>query len=125
MRLVRSSLILSSVLAALMMMAVPEALTQEQPATPPTPKLSQVRLEAFADAANEVQRLEAELNARMQTMDSPEKAVEARQEAQAQATRAVESRGLTTSEYMAIVHAAERDPSLYAMITDMMQQRAQ
>jgi hypothetical protein len=36
----------------------------------------------------------------------------------------VEASGLTTGEYLAIVQAAERDPALYAMITDMMQQRA-
>jgi hypothetical protein len=107
-----------------MMFAAPGALTQEQPATPPA-ELAQGQLEAFADAAIEVQRLETELNADLQEADSPTEAARLQQEAQDQASRAVEARGLTTGEYLAIVQAAERDPALYAMITDMMQQRAQ
>jgi hypothetical protein len=122
MQLLRSSLILSSVLGALMAVAVPKALTQEQPAVPP--ELSQGQLEAFADAAVEVQRLETELNADLQGTASPAEAARLQQEAQDQASRAVEASGLTTGEYLAIVQAAERDPALYAMITDMMQQRA-
>ncbi|MGH6920081.1 MAG: DUF4168 domain-containing protein [Geminicoccaceae bacterium] len=107
-----------------MAVAVPKALTQEQPAVPPT-ELSQGQLEAFADAAIEVQRLETELNEDLQVADSPAEAARLQQEAQDQASQAVEAKGLTTGEYLAIVQAAERDPALYAMITDMMQQRAQ
>jgi hypothetical protein len=44
--------------------------------------------------------------------------------AQDEASQAVEAKGLTTGEYLTIVRAAERDPALYAMITDMKQQRA-
>jgi hypothetical protein len=124
MQLLRTSLVLSSVLAALMVVAVPRALTQEQPAPRPA-DLSQGQLEAFADAAIEVQRLETELNAELQEAGSPEEAARLRQDAQDQASRAVEAEGLTTGEYLAIVQEAERDPALYAMITDMMQQRAQ
>ncbi|MGH6897278.1 MAG: DUF4168 domain-containing protein [Geminicoccaceae bacterium] len=124
MQLVRSSLVLSGVLAALMVLAVPTALTQEQPAAPPA-ELSQGQLEAFADAAVEVQRLQTELDTDLQGAASPEEAARLQQEAQDEASRAVEARGLTTGEYLAIVQAAERDPALYAMITDMMQQRAQ
>lgn len=124
MQFLRSCLILSSVLGALMVLAVPKALPQEPPPVPPR-ELSQGQLEAFADAAIEVQRLETELNADLQEADSPTEAARLQQEAQDQASRAVEARGLTTGEYLAIVQAAERDPALYAMITDMMQQRAQ
>ena len=124
MQFLRSSLALSSVLAALMLVAVPKALTQEQPATPPA-GLSQGQLESFADAAIEVQRLETELNADLQAADGPEEAARLRQDAEGEATRAVQANGLTTDEYMAIVRAAEQDPALYAMITDMMRQRAQ
>jgi hypothetical protein len=124
MQFLRSCLILSSALGALMVLAVPKALPQEPPPVPPR-ELSQGQLEAFADAAIEVQRLETELNADLQEADSPTEAARLQQEAQDQASRAVEARGLTTGEYLAIVQAAERDPALYAMITDMMQQRAQ
>jgi hypothetical protein len=124
MQFLRSCLMLSSVLGALMVLAVPKALPQEPPPVPPR-ELSQGQLEAFADAAIEVQRLETELNADLQEADSPTEAARLQQEAQDQASRAVEARGLTTGEYLAIVQAAERDPALYAMITDMMQQRAQ
>jgi Domain of unknown function (DUF4168) len=124
MQLLRSSLILSSVLGALMAVAAPKALAQEQPAVPPA-QLSQGQLEAFAHAAIEVQRLETELNTNLQGAGSPEEAARLQQKAQDEASRAVEAKGLTTGEYLAIVQAAERDPALYAMITDMMQQRAQ
>jgi len=124
MQVLRRSLIHSSVLGALMVVAAPEALTQGQSPMAPT-ELSQGRLEAFSDAAIEVQRLETELNADLQEAGSPEEAARLRQEAEDQASRAVEARGLTTGEYLAIVQAAEQDPALYAMITDMMQQRAQ
>jgi hypothetical protein len=120
----RRFLVHSTLLAALMVVAVPEALAQAQPATPPA-ELSQARLEAFADAAIEVQQLETELNAELQGTDSPEEAARLQQEAQLEASRAVEAQGLTTDEYLAIVQAAEQDPALYAMITDMMQQRMQ
>jgi hypothetical protein len=124
MQFLRSCLIFSSVLGALMVLAVPKALPQEPPSVPPR-GLSQGQLEAFADAAIEVQRLETELNADLQGAASPTEAARLQQEAQDQASRAVEARGLTTGEYLAIVQAAERDPALYAMITDMIQQRAQ
>jgi hypothetical protein len=124
MQFLRSCLIFSSVLGALMVLAVPKALPQESPSVPPR-GLSQGQLEAFADAAIEVQRLETELNADLQGAASPTEAARLQQEAQDQASRAVEARGLTTGEYLAIVQAAERDPALYAMITDMIQQRAQ
>jgi Domain of unknown function (DUF4168) len=120
----RRFLVHSTLLAALMVVAVPEALAQAQPATPPA-ELSQERLEAFADAAIEVQQLETELKAELQGTDSPEEAARLQQEAQLEASRAVEAQGLTTDEYLAIVQAAEQDPALYAMITDMMQQRMQ
>jgi hypothetical protein len=45
-----------------------------------------------------VQRLETELNADLQGADSPAEAARLQQEAQDQASRAVEARGLTTGE---------------------------
>lgn len=117
----RSSLTLAGALAAAMLVTAPQA--QEQPAIPPA-GLSQGQLESFADAAIEVQRLETELNADLQAADSPEEAARLRQDAEGEATRAVQANGLTTDEYMAIVRAAEQDPALYAMITDIMRERA-
>jgi hypothetical protein len=116
-------LTLAGLLAAAMLVAAPQTRAQEQPAAPAT-GLSQEQIESFADAANEVQRLETELNADLQAAASPEEAARLRQQAEDQATRAVQANGLSTDEYLAIVRAAEQDPALYAMITDMMQQRA-
>ena len=124
MKFLPGPLTLASVLAAAMLVTASHARAQEQPATPAT-ELSQGQLESFADAAIEVQRLENELDADLQGADSPEEAARLRQQAESDASRAVQANGLTTDEYLAIVRAAEQDPALYAMITDLMQQRAQ
>ena len=125
MQFLRSCLILSSVLGCPHGAGGARRLCRRSSLPCRLAELSQGQLEAFADAAIEVQRLETELNADLQEADSPTEAARLQQEAQDQASRAVEARGLTTGEYLAIVQAAERDPALYAMITDMMQQRAQ
>jgi Domain of unknown function (DUF4168) len=124
MKFLPSPLTLASVLAAAVLVTAPRAQAQEQPGSPPV-GLSQRELESFADAAVEVQRLETELNTDLEAADSPGEAARLRQKAEGEATRAVQANGLTTGEYMAIVRAAEQDPALYAMITDMMRQRAQ
>jgi hypothetical protein len=121
----RHSLILS--IAAAMLLAAPYAMAQEQPQqnqpmTPPD--FSQQKIEAFADAATEVQRVQTDLDSKAKAAQNPEEVTQLRQEAQQEASQAVEDSGLSVDEYTAIAQAASEDPDLYAMIVDLMQQRA-
>ena len=122
MRVLRNALLSCTVVAALAAFAAPTAVAQEQPA-PPSEALSEQQVTAFVDAALEVQRLRSELDSQLQAAESPEEIDRLRQEAQEQATEAVENSGLSPGEYSAIVDAANQDPQLYAMIVDLMQQR--
>lgn len=123
MHLLRKALAPSTALAAMLALAAPPALAQQQPAAP-AETLSQEQLKAFADAALDVQRVRAEFDGQMQAAESPEEAARLQQEAQEQATQAVESQGLTAGEYTAIAQAANQDPTLYATIVELMQQRS-
>jgi Domain of unknown function (DUF4168) len=123
-------LILSGIAAALLALAAPQAIAQEppqqQPRNPPMtpPDFSQQQIESFADAALEMQRIQTELNAKGREAGNAEEIARLQQQAQADAVQAVEGNGLSVQEYTAIVQASKQDPQLYAMIVDLMQQRA-
>jgi hypothetical protein len=114
-------LILAGITAALLLLAAPQAIAQ-QPMAPSA--FSQEQIEAFADAAIEVQRVQTELDAQTQAAQNPDEVARLQQQAQADASQAVEAKGLSVDEYTAIAQAANQDPQLYAMIVDLMQQRA-
>jgi hypothetical protein len=121
--------LIPGIAAALLLMAAPVAFAQEQPQTAPTqpmtpPDFSEEKIEAFVDAATEVQRVQTELDAKAQEAQNPEEVAQLQQEAQQEASQAVEDSGLTVDEYAAIAEAANQDPDLYAMIVDRMQQRS-
>lgn len=118
------------VAAAMLLLAAPHAMAQEQPQAqqpqqPMTaPDFSQQKIEAFVDAATEVQRVQTELDTKAQEAQNPEEVAQLQQEAQQEASQAVEDSGLSVDEYAAIAQAANEDPDLYAMIVDLMQQRS-
>jgi len=124
----RHSLILG--IAAAMLVAMPHAMAQEQPQSQPQeqpmppPDFSQQKIEAFVDAATEVQQVQTELDSKAKAAQNPEEVTKLQQEAQQEASQAVESSGLSIDEYAAIAQAANEDPDLYAMIVDLMQQRS-
>ena len=122
MQLIRNILASATLLAMLLAVAPPPTAAQEQPALP-SETLTEQELAAFVDAALDVQRVRAEYDGRMQMAETPEQAARLQQEAQQQATEAVESQGLSANEYTAIAEAANQDPQLYAMIVELMQQR--
>jgi hypothetical protein len=117
----RPSLILGGIAVALLLLATPQAFAQQQP---PPANFSQEKIEAFVDAAIEVQRVQTDLDTQAQQAQSPEEVAQLQQQAQADASQAVEDKGLSVDEYTAIAQAANEDPQLYAMIVDLMQQRA-
>jgi Domain of unknown function (DUF4168) len=117
----RPSLILGGIAAALLLLVTPQAFAQQQP---PPANFSQEKIEAFVDAAIEVQRVQTDLDTQAQQAQSPEEVTQLQQQAQADASQAVEAKGLSVDEYTAIAQAANEDPQLYAMIVDLMQKRA-
>ena len=117
----RLSLILGSIAAVLLLFATPQAIAQQQPMPSTFP---QEKIEAFVDAAIEVQRVQTELDAQAQQTQDPQEMARLQEQAQADASQAVEDKGLSVEEYTAIAQAANEDPQLYAMIVDLMQQRA-
>jgi hypothetical protein len=123
MRMVRTSMALASALAVLLLAAAPGVQAQQQPAMPPATSFSQAKIEAFAGAAVELQRVQDDFNAQLQTAENAEAIGQLQEEAQQEAAQAIEDNGLTTNEYSAIAQAANQDPALYATIVDLMQQR--
>jgi hypothetical protein len=114
--------LIPAVAAAMLLLAGPHAWAQQQPMT--AADFSQQQIEAFVDAATEVQRVQTELDTKAQEAQNPEEVAQLQQEAQQEASQAVEENGLTVDEYAAIAQAANQDPDLYAMIVDLMQQRS-
>jgi hypothetical protein len=123
----RTRSILSGIAAAILAIAAPQAIAQDQPKTQPpmaAPAFSQQQIESFADAAVEMQRIQSELDTKGREAGNAEEIMRLQQQAQADASQAVEQNGLSVDEYTAIAQAANRDPKLYAMIVDLMRQRA-
>jgi len=122
----RHNPLILAVAAAMLLLASPPAMAQDQPQSQPMtpPDFSQQQIEAFVDAATEVQRVQTELDAKAQDAQNPEEVAQLQQQAQQDASQAVEESGLSVDEYAAIAQAANQDPDLYAQIVDLMQQRA-
>ena len=89
------------------------------------PELTQGQIETFADAALEVRQVQEDLNAQMQGAPDAQEVQQLQQQAQQEAQQAIEGNGLSVDEYNAIVQAANQDPQLYAMIVEVMEQKAQ
>ena len=125
----RSGALLSAgVIAGVMFMgaALTDARAQQQQQQPVMPaELSQGQIENFAGAALDVQQVEQDFNSQMQAVQDAEEMERLHQRAQQQAQQAVEDNGLSVDEYNAIAQAAQQDPQLYAMIVEVMEQKAQ
>jgi hypothetical protein len=114
--------ILSSLVAAMLAATSPQAIAQDQQMAPPD--FSQEQIEAFAGAAIEVQRVKTEFDAQAAQAANPEEVARLQQQAQAEASKAVEDSGLSVDEYTQIAQAATADPALYAQIVGLMRQQA-
>ena len=124
---IRSSLAIAGATAAALFMGAglsgAHAQQQQQPVMPPG--LTQGQIETFADAALEVRQVQEDLNAQMQGAPDAQEVQQLQQQAQQGAQQAIEGNGLTVDEYNAILQAANQDPQLYAMIVEVMEQKAQ
>jgi hypothetical protein len=123
---IRSSLVIAGVAGAVLLLgaALSDARAQQQQPMMP-PELSQSQIETFADATLELRQVQQEFDAQMQGAQDAAEIERLQQQAQQEAQQAIEGNGLSVDEYNAIVQAANQDPQLYAMIVEMMEQRAQ
>jgi hypothetical protein len=120
------ALLCAGVIAAVMFMGTELSAARAQQQQPVMPaELSQGQIENFAGAALDVQQVEQDFNAEMQAVQDAEEIERLHQQAQQQAQQAIEDNGLSVDEYNAIAQAAHQDPQLYAMIVEVMEQRAQ
>jgi uncharacterized protein YdgA (DUF945 family) len=127
-RMPKAPLLGASLLALSLMLAGPlsPATAQEQDVPQATTtEIAPDQLDAFVDAALDVQRVQQDLSAELQGVENAEEADRLQQEAQEEAVQAVEERGLTVDQYDSILRAATADPELYATIIALMQERHQ
>jgi uncharacterized protein YdgA (DUF945 family) len=127
-RMPKAPLLSASLLALSLMLAGPlsPATAQEQDVPQATTtEIAPDQLDAFVDAALDVQRVQQDLSAELQGVENAEEADRLQQEAQEEAVQAVEERGLTVDQYDSILRAATADPELYATIIALMQERHQ
>jgi predicted ATPase with chaperone activity len=131
-RMSKAPLLGASLLALSLMLAGPlspaTAQEQEQQQDVPqatTTEIAPDQLDAFVNAALDVQRVQQDLSAELQAAESEEEANRLQQEAQDEAVQAVEGHGLTVDQYDSILRAATADPDLYATIIALMQERQQ
>lgn len=127
-RMPKAPLLGASLLALSLMLAGPlsPATAQEQEVPQATTtEIAPDELDAFVDAALDVQRVQQDLSAELQGVENAEEADRLQQEAQEEAVQAVEERGLTVDQYDSILRAATADPELYATIIALMQERHQ
>jgi len=125
----RTSQLLAGVTGAVMLMGAGlfEARAQQQPQPQPAvpSEFSLSEIETFADAAVEVRQVQQDFDTQVQGAQDAEEIEELQQQAQQDAEQAIEGNGLSVDEYNAIVQAANQDPQLYAMIVEVMEQKAQ
>lgn len=127
-RMPKAPLLGASLLALSLMLAGPlsPATAQEQEQQVPqatTTEIAPEQLDAFVNAALDVQRVQQDLSADLQGVENAEEADRLQQEAQDEAVQAVEEHGLTIDQYDSILRAATADPELYATIIALMQER--
>jgi len=118
----RSSVMLAGLAGAALLIgaAMTGASAQQQPMPPA--EFSEGQIDSFVEVALEVQRVQEDFNAEVQGVDDAGEVERLQQEAQEEARQAIQDGGLSVDEYNTILHAANQDPELYAMIVERMQQ---
>lgn len=116
----------SAALAALLCMgtgyagiAHAESPAGQAPPSQPATDVSDEQLNQFVEAATEVQTVQQEYAAEIQSTSDAEQAQTLRAEAQEKMVEAVESSGLSVSEYNLIAQQLQQDPSLANRLNEM------
>lgn len=82
----------------------------------PQAQISEEKVDKFVDAYVEVQKINQEYTAQLQSTGEPEKATELQQEAQTKMQQAVTDTGLSIPEYQQIAALAGQDQELRSRI---------
>jgi hypothetical protein len=99
--------------------ADPEGAAPPPQSQPEAVEVSDEQLRQFVDAATEVQSVQEEYAAEIQSTQEADEAQSLRQEAQEKMVEAVEGAGLSVSEYNLIAQRLQEDPSLANRLNDI------
>jgi hypothetical protein len=111
--------------AALLLLVTGITHADPEEATPPpqdeagAAEVSEDQLVQFVEAASEVQTVQQEYAAEIQSTQQADEAQALRQEAQEKMVAAVEGAGLSVSEYNLIAQRLQQDPALANRLNDM------
>lgn len=96
-----------------------QAYAQQQMEAMANQPISDEQLEQFADALNEIERINDDFVAQLEQAENQEEAQELQIAAQGEMVEAVENSGLTVEEYNAIAYRMQNDPEIQERIEDM------
>lgn len=96
-----------------------QAYAQQQMEEMANQPISDEQLEQFADALNEIERINDEFVAQLEQAESQEEAQELQIAAQSEMVEAVEDSGLSVEEYNAIAYRMQNDPEIQERIEDL------
>lgn len=100
----------------------PAALAQEGDSTGTfADQVDEQQLEAFVVARADVQEIQQDYTARLQSADGDQQAAELQAEAQEKMVSAVEDAGLSVQEFNQIANAAQNDPEVREQIQQLAQ----
>ena len=107
--------------------AQPSAPAANEPSQPAAqaPDVSDEKLQSFAVALAEVEKIKQEYSQRLQTADSQEEQQQIQNEAGQKMLQAVEGKGISVDEYNQIIQSAQSDPAFAQRLTKAMGQTEQ
>ncbi|MCC5878386.1 MAG: DUF4168 domain-containing protein [Idiomarina sp.] len=95
-----------------------QAYAQQQMEEMANQPISEEQLEQFADALDEIERINDEFVAELEQAESQEEAQELQIAAQSEMVEAVENSGLSVEEYNAIAYRMQNDPEIQERIEE-------
>jgi len=105
--------------------SAPAAGQPSQPATPAPAAVSEEKLQSFAVALAEVEKIKQEYSQRLQSAGSQEEQQQIQNEAGQKMLQAVEAKGISVDEYNQIVQSAQSDPAVAERLNKAMGQTKQ
>lgn len=93
---------------------------QQMQQAPQSSNISDQDLRAYANATEEIQRINQEFSQQLAQADSTEQEQSIRQGAQVEMVEAIEGEGLSVQDYNQIVQAAQTDPEVASRIQEYM-----
>lgn len=123
--MIKRTFALSAIAAAMLSMPAmaqeenQQAYAQQQMEEMANQPISEEQLEQFADALNDIERINDEFVTELEQAESQEQAQELQIAAQSEMVEAVEDSGLTVEEYNAIAYRMQNDPEIQERIEEL------